>query len=141
MDYIDTKVIKLGFEILGPAVQHIINLSMCASTFPDVWKWHKVVPLLKSPDCDKTIPKSYRPVALLPVLSKILEKVVFGQLVEYLENNKLIHPNLHGSRQDIAPHSQINLTDIFSFSSGHFDISVRCGKAFFGLFLTLEAYY
>ena len=36
--------------------------------------------------------------ALLPVLSKVLEKVVFTQVVEYLEENKLIHPNLHGSR-------------------------------------------
>ena len=39
-----------------------------------------------------------RPVALLPILSKVLEKEVFSQLVEYLEKNNLIHPNLHGSR-------------------------------------------
>jgi hypothetical protein len=44
------------------------------------------------------MPKSYRPVALLPIFSKVLEKVVFGQLVKYLEENGLIHPNLHGSR-------------------------------------------
>ena len=48
---------------------------------------------------DALLPKSYRPVALLPILSKVLEKVVFIQLVEYLEQNKLIHPNLHGSRK------------------------------------------
>ena len=57
-----------------------------------------MVPLLKGSDCDKLLPKSYRPVALLPVMSKLLEKAVFSQLVEYLENNQLIHPNLHGSR-------------------------------------------
>ena len=44
------------------------------------------------------MPKSYRPVALLPIMSKILEKAVFNQLVQYLELNDLIHPNLHGSR-------------------------------------------
>ena len=32
------------------------------------------------------------------MLSKILEKAVFNQLVEYMEGNSLIHPNLHGSR-------------------------------------------
>ena len=48
---------------------------------------------------DALLPKSYRPVALLPILSKVMEKVVFTQLVEYLEHNKLIHPNLHGSRK------------------------------------------
>ena len=47
---------------------------------------------------DSILPKNYRPIALLPILSKVLEKVVFSQLVEYLENNRLIHPNLHGSR-------------------------------------------
>ena len=42
VDYIDTKTIKLGVDILAPVIQHIINLSMCTSTFPDIWKWHKV---------------------------------------------------------------------------------------------------
>ena len=79
VDYIDTNTVKLGCEILAPALMHVINLSITTSTFPDAWKWHKVIPLLKSSECDKLLPKSYRPVALLPVLSKILEKVVFGQ--------------------------------------------------------------
>ena len=57
-----------------------------------------MIPLLKSMSADAILPKNYRPVALLPILSKVMEKVVFSQLVEYLEHNKLIHPNLHGSR-------------------------------------------
>ena len=36
--------------------------------------------------------------ALLPILSKIMEKAIFGQLAKYLEENNIIHPNLHGSR-------------------------------------------
>ena len=48
--------------------------------------------------CDPILAKNYRPAALLPILSKVLEKVVFTQLVQYLEDNNLIHPNLHGSR-------------------------------------------
>ena len=49
--------------------------------------------------------------ALLPVLSKLLEKTKFSQLVEYLEKNRLIHPNLHGSR---AGHSTVTaLTQLF----------------------------
>ena len=53
---------------------------------------------MKSASSDPILPKSYRPIALLPILSKVLEKIVFSQLVEYLEVNNLIHPNLHGSR-------------------------------------------
>ena len=63
-----------------------------------MWKWAKVIPLLKSASADALLPNSYRPVALLPILSKVMEKVVFSQLVGYLELNQLIHPNLHGSR-------------------------------------------
>ena len=98
VDYIDTKTIKLVANEITPVLTYIINLSIETSVFPDTWKWAKVIPLLKTSSADPILPKSYRPVALLPVLSKVLEKVVFGQLVQYLEKNNLIHPNLHGSR-------------------------------------------
>ena len=98
VDYIDTKCIKLVSTLLAPSLVHIVNLSVEASVFPDIWKIAKVVPLLKSATCDPLSPKSYRPVALLPVLSKIIEKIIFNQLTNYLESNRLIHPNLHGSR-------------------------------------------
>jgi hypothetical protein len=96
VDYIDTRTIKLVADIIAPALAHIINLSIQTSTFPSIWKYAKVIPLLKSSQCDPLLPKSYRPVALLPILFKVMEKVVFSQLVKYLEENNLIHPNLHG---------------------------------------------
>ena len=98
VDYIDTRTIKLIAELITPVLTYIINLSIQSSTFPTIWKWAKVIPLLKSMSADAILPKSYRPVALLPILSKVMEKVVFTQLVEYLEHNRLIHPNLHGCR-------------------------------------------
>ena len=101
-DFIDTRSIKVAAELISPALTHIINLSISTSTFPRMWKHAKVIPLLKSSTADNLQPKSYRPVALLPILSKVLEKVVFGQFVQYLEHNNLVHPNLHGSR---AAHS------------------------------------
>ena len=88
----------IAVTVLAPTIQHITNLSIETGKFPDLWKLHKVTPLLKSTQCDKLLPKSYRPVAFLPVILKVLEKILLGQLVEYLELNNLIHPNLHGSR-------------------------------------------
>ena len=96
-DYIDTFIIKLVARDLVPAITHILNLSIAQSEFPNIWKHSKVVPLLKKGD--PLTPKNYRPVALLPILSKILEKAVFLQLVEYLDSNGLLHPNHHGSRK------------------------------------------
>jgi hypothetical protein len=98
VDYVDTRTLKLVAGMITPALTHIINLSITTSIFPTIWKWAKVIPLLKSVQLDPILTKSYRPVALLPILSKVMEKVVFSQLVEYLEQNNLIHPNLHGSR-------------------------------------------
>ena len=98
VDFLDTQSVKLVAELIAPALTHIINLSILTSTFPTIWKFSKVIPLLKSLLSDKLIPKNYRPVALLPILSKVMEKAIFTQFVQYLEDNSLIHPNLHGSR-------------------------------------------
>ena len=97
MDYINTWVIKLIVKEILPALTQIVNLSISNQKFPQSWKIAKVVPLLKKGD--PLQPKNYRPVSLLPMFSKILEKAVFIQLVDYLESNKLINPNHHGCRQ------------------------------------------
>ena len=96
LDNIDTYTIKLVASDILPALTHVLNLSIREGIFPSAWKKSKVVPLLKKGD--SLDPKNYRPVTLLPIFSKILERAVFVQLVEYLESNKLLHPNHHGSR-------------------------------------------
>ena len=93
LDQIDTYIIKLvKLEIL-PALTHIINLSLSKSIFPTAWKKSKIIPLHKKGDTLN--PKNYRPVAIIPVFSKILERVIFNQMVEYISANQLIHPNHH----------------------------------------------
>ena len=57
-----------------------------------------MTPLLQKATLDPILPASYRPVNQLVGLSKILERCVFGQLVDYLEVNSLLHPNQHGGR-------------------------------------------
>ena len=96
LDYIDTSIIKMAKTELTPAITHIINLSIQHSKFPTQFKKAKVVPLHKGGDL--LSPKNFRPVAILPVLSKLLERSVFSQMVEYFEANKLLHPNHHGFR-------------------------------------------
>ena len=98
LDNIDTNIVKLVRNEVTPSLTHIVNLSIQTSTFPELWKHAKVVPLLKPGSEDLLAPKSYRPVALLPVLSKVLERVVFLQTVQYMNDHKLMHPNHHGFR-------------------------------------------
>ena len=98
LDNIDTRIIKMARPYIVPALTHIINLSLSTLTFPSAFKVAKVVPLLKGKDSPAAEPKSYRPVALLPVISKVLERVVATQLVAYLEQHRLLHPQHHGYR-------------------------------------------
>ena len=61
-----------------------------------MYKFAKVIPLLKKGD--PLDPKNYRPVAILCILSKVIEKVIFTQIVEYMNCNEYFHPNHHGFR-------------------------------------------
>ena len=96
MDMIDTSTVKLISNDIVPALTHIINLSISSKTFPTSWKKAKIVPLHKKDDVLN--PKNYRPVAILPIFSKVLERVIFNQVVTYLSENNLIHPNHHAYR-------------------------------------------
>ena len=84
-DNIDSYVLKLARDDLVPVITHLVNLSIKYKTFPNQWKLAKVVPLHKKQDV--LLPKNYRPVALLPITSKILERAIFGQVIEYFEAN------------------------------------------------------
>ena len=97
-DDIDTYILKLARPYIVPAVTHIANLSISTLSFPSAFKVAKVVPLYKGRDSPVTEPKSYRPVALLPVLSKVLERVVHSQLMGYMEQHQLVHPQQHAYR-------------------------------------------
>ena len=95
-------MLKLIKNEITPALTHIINLSISQQTFPQSWKKAKVIPLHKKNEI--LYPKNYRPVSLLPVLSKVLERCIFAQMVKYLEESNLLHPSHHGFR---AKHSTV----------------------------------
>ena len=100
LDDVDTYIVKLIAKDILPAITHVINLSIRDDIFPTSWKRAKVVPLLKKGDT--LDPKNYRPVALLPILSKVLERAVFLQLIQYLDTKSILHPNHHGSRKGLS---------------------------------------
>ena len=131
LDHIDVGIVKLIADDILPSLTHIINLSLNTSTFPDAWKVAKVVPLLKRGD--PLNPQNYRPVALLPILSKILEKVIFTQVVNYVETNDILHPSHHGSRPG---HS--TCTAILELCSSWID-AIECGNMAAVMMLDLSA--
>ncbi len=77
-----------------------VNLSIRTGQFPDNWKKALVKPIFKSGNSDDMV--NYRPISLLPVHSKVLEKVVSEQFLHHLENNNLLHPLQFGFRHDYS---------------------------------------
>ena len=96
LDNIDTYIVKLIKEEITPALTHIINLSLKSKTYPESWKSSKIVPLYKKDD--PLNPQNYRPVALIPVLSKVLEIAISKQIMEYMCKNELLNRNYHAFR-------------------------------------------
>ena len=96
-DWIDATSLKLVAEEISAPLTYIINLSIKQGKFPTQWKLSKIIPLLKKES--PLLPKNYRPVAILSTCSKVLERAVFNQLIQYLEENSLLHENHHGCRK------------------------------------------
>ena len=78
----------------------MINTSIVTGVFPSTWKHAWITPILKSGKPED--PSNYRPIALLPILSKILEKIVATQLMSYLESNNLLSSTQHGFRAGLS---------------------------------------
>ena len=86
------------YIILAIPVTQICNLSIKLSHFPDDCKLAKLKPLYKKGS--KTDPKNYRPISLLPIVSKIIEKIIHDQTMEYLTDNKILYRYQSGFRKN-----------------------------------------
>ena len=87
-DLISNNLLKaIKHEIVKP-LTFIINQSLKTGTFPDRLKVARVRPLFKKGD--NQLITNYRPISILPLLSKIFEKVMHMQLTYYLESNSLM---------------------------------------------------
>ena len=96
VDGLSSKLLKLIMPSIAGGVTKIINLSISSSKFPTLWKLARVCPIFKK---GKTDDKSnYRPISILCVLSKILEKHVHNHLYSFLTQFNLVHHAQSGFR-------------------------------------------
>ena len=81
-DSISSIFLRDGSEILTKPITQLINLSIRLSSFPEDAKAAKVKPLFKKGS--RLDPKNYRPISLLPILSKVFERIVHDQTQGFL---------------------------------------------------------
>ena len=84
---INLQYVKESLMVTIPYITLIINTSIVTKVFPNPYKHSIIIPIHKSGDIEELA--NFKPINLLPILSKILEKVISTQLTEYLENNNL----------------------------------------------------
>ena len=101
--------------IATPTITLIINQSLSTGIFPDKLKIAKVVPVFKKENPHMT--GNYRPISLLPVISKVFEKIVFSQLYKYFNDNNLLYNSQYGFRKGHScEYAAMEITDkIFKY--------------------------
>jgi hypothetical protein len=96
-DNLPASLLKDASEELAMPLCMLINLSFQSGIFPTAEKCGKVIPIHKSED--RTSFDNYRPISLLNTVSKVIEKVAYEQITDYLEESKLLCPQQFGFRR------------------------------------------
>ncbi len=99
-DGVPLKFLKDSLHVLIHYITCILNTSIVTGTFPTLWKQATIIPILKAGDADD--PQNFRPISLLPIISKVLEKIISCQLTNYLEENNLLKNTQHGFRSRLS---------------------------------------
>ena len=96
-DWIDSYSLKIATPLLEDSLMHMINLSLRSGKFAKAWKPQLILPLHKKKSKESI--ENYRPVSHLIQVGSIIEYAVHEQILEHFTENKLFHPNHHGSLQ------------------------------------------
>ena len=132
-DNIPSWIIKNSIDLLSEPLIHIVNLSIQTGIVPDLMKLARVIPIYKSGVVN--LFSNYRPISILPVFSKILDKIVYNRLMHYLTENKILFHNQYDFRKNHPTlHALTNLlnkiTTAFDEKKFTIGIFLHLSKAF-----------
>ena len=112
-DGISNKLLKSIRYELCKLLTLIINQMLSSGVFPEAFKKSKIIPLYKKGD--SSLLSNYRPISLLPTISKIFERIIYNQLYQYFNDNELLAEQQYGFRaQHSTEYAAIKLFDHIS---------------------------
>lgn len=94
IDGVSTNFIKEHLNNLSVTIATLVNNIFDSKEFPSLFKTSKVVPIFKSGD--KLDISNYRPISILPALSKIVEKILYQQIMDHLNSNNILSKHQYG---------------------------------------------
>jgi len=104
-------------------VLHVLNDIWISGNFPESWRT-SIIPVLKAGK-DESDPSSYRPIALMSCLCKIMERMINDRLVRCLEKHKLLSPVQCGFRKNRGTTDHLVRLETFR-SRGFYPTATRC---------------
>jgi len=115
-------IFKQIIDIVSPVISNLFNRSINTGVFPDCLKLARVVPIYKSGDRCNT--NNYRPISILPVLSKVFEKIMFIRLQSFIKSNNLLNDHQFGFREKSSTSDAVSQFLDFVFESFNAKISL-----------------
>jgi hypothetical protein len=91
--------------LIANQITYIFNLSFSQGLFPQLLKSAIVTPIHKSGS--KLDPGNYRPISILTLFSKLLEKLFYNRLISFVNNHNILHPLQFGFRADYSTSTAI----------------------------------
>ena len=98
LDNLSGRFLKDGAKVLAKPITDICNLSITSGKFPDSCKLAKLKPIYKKGSLTEA--SNYRPISLLPLISKIIEKVIHDQTSAFLNSRNLLYNYQSGFRKN-----------------------------------------
>ena len=107
---IPIKLLKVIGSSISPLLALLVNQSFQSGTFPDKLKIARVISLFKKGNPE--LPSNYRPISLLPILSKIFEKLMYRRLYRFLEIHKVLYSLQFGFQENHSiDYALVSLTE------------------------------
>jgi len=107
---IPVHLLKICNNYFSIILSKLINLSFKTGIFPDLCKYAKVIPIYKKDD--PLLTNNYRPISLLPIFSKIFEKIIYIRMYSFIDKNHLLYDRQFGFRNSHSTsHALISLIE------------------------------
>ena len=117
-------MLKCASKVISKPLCKIISDSITSGVFPSRLKNAKVIPIYKNGDV--TDPNNYRPISLLSVFNRIIEKLIYRQLKSFLEDRNMLYHSQYGFRERRS--TEHALIDIVNQIQTNFDKGIyTCG--------------
>ena len=129
---IPLKLLSLIPDLIIILLASIINMSLQSGGYPDLLKLVKVIPIHQGGSTQDV--NNYRPISLLSIFDKIIEKTIRKRLYTFLETNNILFPNQFGFRKNNSTvYALVQITKMIKES-------IERGKFRCGIFIDLKAF-